>query len=151
VPRGARRKARSGSACGTETARVRRNSTANEVAMGEVIHVTFGVEREWEHTHAKTVDGLVTVGSLHGDDEELMRAKAECLYPLLRELVEDVPSTQFTTALPQDPSGAQRELLTAAIREAALKGIQVAMMHSVESLLNAIYDLYTSKLKEGSA
>lgn len=119
--------------------------------MGDVIHVTFGVEREWEQTHAKAVDGLVTIGSLYGDDEELMRAKAECLYQLLREIVEDVPSTQITTALPQDLSEAQLELVTAAIREAVLKGIQVAMMHSVESLMNAIYDLCTSKLKESQA
>jgi hypothetical protein len=148
---GVRRKARSVAACGTEIARLPRNSRTNEVAMGEVIHVTFGVEREWEQTHAKAVDGLVTIGSLYGDDEELMRAKAECLYQLLREIVEDVPSTQITTALPQDLSEAQLELVTAAVREAALKGIQVAMMHSVESLMNAIYDLCTSKLKEGSA
>ncbi len=43
--------------------------------MGEVIHANFGTEREWEQTHDKTVDGLLTIGSLFGDDEALMRAK----------------------------------------------------------------------------
>src|SRR6185312_16656869 len=51
----------------------------NEASMGEVIHVAFGTEREWEQTHEKTVDGLVTIGSLFGDDESLMRAKADCV------------------------------------------------------------------------
>ena len=31
--------------------------------MGEVIHATFGTEREWEQTHDKTIDGLLTIGT----------------------------------------------------------------------------------------
>jgi len=42
--------------------------------MGQVIHVAFGTEREWEQTHAKTVDGLVAIGTLFGDDEALTLA-----------------------------------------------------------------------------
>ena len=34
---------------------------ANEANMGQVIHVAFGTEREWEQTHAKTGDGLVAI------------------------------------------------------------------------------------------
>ena len=64
--------------------------------MGEVIHVAFGTEREWQQTREKTADGLVTIGSLFGDDEELMRAKADCVYQVLREIVEEVPSVQIT-------------------------------------------------------
>ena len=114
--------------------------------MGEVIHVAFGTEREWEQTHEKTVDGLVTIGSLFGDDESLMRAKADCVYQLLREIVEEVPSVQITTKLPENLSPEQLDALTRVIKEAALKGIEIAMTHSVQVLMSSIYDLCTSKL-----
>jgi hypothetical protein len=77
--------------------------------MGEVIRVAFGTEREWAQTRDKTVDGLVTIGALFGDDEMLMRAKA------------------------------------------ALRGIEVAMTHSVQVLMSSIYDLCTSKLQSAPA
>ena len=114
--------------------------------MGEVIHVAFGTEREWQQTHAKTVDGLVAIGTLFGDDESLMRAKADCVYQVLRQIVEEVPAVQITTKLPDNLSEAQLELLTGVIREAALKGIEIAMTHSVQVLMSSIYDLCTSKL-----
>jgi len=118
----------------------------NEASMGEVIHVAFGTEREWEQTHEKTVDGLVTIGSLFGDDESLMRAKADCVYQILREIVEEVPSVQITTKLPENLSPEQLDALTRVIKEAALKGIEIAMTHSVQVLMGSIYDLCTSKL-----
>ena len=114
--------------------------------MGQVIHVAFGTEREWEQTHAKTVDGLIAIGTLFGDDEALMRAKADCVYHILRQIVEEVPSVQITTKMPENLSPEQLELLTGAIREAALKGIEIAMTHSVQVLMSSIYDLCTSKL-----
>jgi hypothetical protein len=114
--------------------------------MGEVIHVAFGTEREWQQTREKTADGLVTIGSLFGDDEELMRAKADCVYQLLREIVEEVPSVQITTRLPENLSAEQLDALTRAIKDAALKGIEIAMTHSVQVLMGSIYDLCTSKL-----
>lgn len=116
--------------------------------MGEVIHVAFGTEREWEQTREKTVDGLITVGSLFGDDESLMRAKADCVYQILREIVEDVPSVQITTKLPENLTQQQFDALTRAIKDAALKGIEIAMTHSVQVLMGSIYDLCTSKLHE---
>src|SRR5579862_7033638 len=88
-----------------------------EASMGKVIHVAFGTEREWEQTRAKTADGLVTIGSLFGDDEALMRAKADCVYQILREIVEEVPSVQITTKMPENLSTEQLELLTGAIKE----------------------------------
>ena len=115
--------------------------------MGEVIHATFGTEREWEQTHDKTVDGLLTIGTLFGDDEDLMRAKADCVYHLLRQIVEDIPSVQITTRMPENLSEEQLKMLTESIRQAALKGIEVAMTHSVQMLMSSIYDLCTSKLK----
>jgi hypothetical protein len=117
-----------------------------EASMGEVIHVAFGTEREWQQTREKTVDGLVTIGSLFGDDESLMRAKADCVYQVLREIVEDVPSVQITTKLPENLSPEQLDALTRVIKDAALKGIEIAMTHSVQVLMGSIYDLCTSKL-----
>jgi len=114
--------------------------------MGQVIHVAFGTEREWEQTRAKTVDGLVAIGNLFGDDEMLMRAKADCVYQILRQIVEDVPSVQITTRMPENLSEEQLALLTSAIKDAALKGIEIAMTHSVQVLMGSIYDLCTSKL-----
>ena len=114
--------------------------------MGEVIHAVFGSEREWEQTHDKTVDSLVQIGALFGDDESLMRAKADCVYQLLRQIVEDIPSVQITTKLPEQLSEEQVRALTEAIRHAALRGIEVAMTHSVQVLMSSIYDLCTSKL-----
>ena len=122
-------------------------SKADEASMGEVIHVAFGTEREWEQTREKTVDGLVTIGSLFGDDAGLMRAKADCVYQILREIVEDVPSVQITTKLPENLSQEQLDALTRVIKEAALKGIEIAMTHSVQVLMGSIYDLCTSKLQ----
>src|SRR5437667_10570854 len=90
----------------------------NEASMGEVIHVAFGTEREWEQTHEKTVDGLVTIGSLFGDDESLMRAKADCVYHVLREIVEEVPSVQITTKLPENLTTVQLDALTRIINDA---------------------------------
>jgi hypothetical protein len=118
-----------------------------EATMGEVIHANFGTEREWEQTHEKTVDGLLTIGTLFGDDEALMRAKAECVYHILREIVEDIPSVQITTRMPDNLTEEQMTMLTESIRQAALKGIEVAMTHSVQVLMSSIYDLCTSKLK----
>jgi hypothetical protein len=117
-----------------------------EATMGEVIHVAFGTEREWEQTRAKTVDGLVTIGSLFGDDESLMRAKADCVYQILREIVEEVPAVQITTRMPENLTEEQLDTLTRAIKDAALKGIEIAMTHSVQVLMGNIYDLCTSKL-----
>lgn len=116
--------------------------------MGEVIHAVFGAEREWEQTRSKTIDGLVTIGALFGDDELLMRAKADRVYQILREIVEDIPSLQITTRLPENLTEEQLEQTTAAIKDAALKGIEVAMTHSVCVLMSSIYDLCTSKLQE---
>ncbi len=114
--------------------------------MGDVIRVNFGSEREWETTRRKLTEGLVAVGALYGDEEELMKQKADCTYRLLRQIVEDVPSAQINTRLPQTLSDEQLELMTNAIKEAALKGIEVAMTHSVQALMGSIYDLCTSKL-----
>jgi len=115
--------------------------------MGQVIHASFGTEREWEQTHDKTVDGLLTIGTLFGDDEALMRAKADCVTQVLRQIVEDIPSVQITSRMPENLSEEQLAMLTESIRQAALRGIEVAMTHSVQVLMSSIYDLCTSKLK----
>ena len=119
--------------------------------MGEVITRGFGTEREWQQTRDKTVDGLVTIGALFGDDEMLMRAKADCVYQILRQIVEEIPSVQITTKMPENLSDEQMRMLTDAIKQAALRGIEVAMTHSVQVLMSSIYDLCTSKLQNGHA
>lgn len=115
--------------------------------MGEIIRVTFGSEREWERTRAHCAEGLTAVGAMFGDDERLMRAKAECVYRVLRRMVEEVPAVRIVASLPDDLPAGQVELLTGAIREAALKGIEASMNHSVRVVMAAVYDLCTSKLR----
>ena len=114
--------------------------------MGNVIHVNFGSEREWEETHAKVIDGLVAIGSLFGDDESLMRAKADCVYRILRQIVEEVPNVQITTKVPESLQPDQLELVTELVKRAAMQGIETAMTHAVQALMGSIYDLCTSKL-----
>ncbi len=116
--------------------------------MGEIIRVAFGAESEWERTRAQWAEGLSAVGALFGDDEALMRAKADCFYHLLRRIVEEVPSLRIRAHLPPGLPAEQVEFLTGAIREAALKGIETSMTHSVRVVMAAIYDLCTSKLRE---
>lgn len=116
--------------------------------MGDVIHVAFGTERQWEQTRERTIDGLVAIGTLFGDKETLMRAKADCVYKILRQIVEEVPSVQITTKMPDNLSTTQLEMLTDVIKDATMQGIEVAMTHSVEVLMASIYDLCTSRLAE---
>lgn len=119
--------------------------------MGEVINVRFGTEREWEITRQKTIAGLVAIGTLFGDDSDLMRAKAECVYGVLRAIVEDVPSVQVTVKMPEGLTDEQQSLVTAAVKESALKGLEIAMTHSVQMLMGSVYDLCTSKLAGSKA
>ena len=114
--------------------------------MGEVIHVNFGAEREWEQTRTKTADELVAIGACFGDDEALMRAKADCVYRMLREIVEEIPPVQIDTKVPDNLSTDQLTVVNTAINQAAVKGIEVAMCHSVQVLMSSIEDLCTSKL-----
>ena len=114
--------------------------------MGDVVDVTFGQEREWEKTHAKTRTGLVTIGKLFGDDEQLMLNKADCVYHMLRAIMEEVPTVQWAHDLPDNLTETQLAIVRDAVKTAACKGIETAIMHSVEVISHRIYDLCTSKL-----
>ena len=114
--------------------------------MGEIIQVTLGPQRDWELARAQWAEGLATVGALFGDDESLMRAKAHCLYRVLRRIVEDVPAVRVSATVPDDLPAEQVSLLRSAMRDAALKGIEASTCHAVRVLTAAIYDLCTSKL-----
>jgi len=114
--------------------------------MGDVIHVAFGSEREWKDTLRKIEDGLVTIGSLFGDSETLMRAKAHSVYRMLRGIVEQVPAFTIGARVPEPLTKEQHELLTGALKQAALKATENAMTHCVQLLMSSIYDLCTSKL-----
>ncbi len=115
--------------------------------MGENIRVTFQSERDWERTRAQWIEDLLAVGALFGDDESLMRAKADCVHQLLRRIVEDIPAIRITAKLPDGVPPEQIPLFSAAVREAALKGIEASMNHSVRLVMAAIFDLCTSKLR----
>ena len=115
--------------------------------MGENIRVTFQSERDWERTRAQWIEDLLAVGALFGDDESLMRAKADCVHQLLRRIVEDIPAIRITAKLPDRVPPEQIPLFSAAVREAALKGIEASMNHSVRLVMAAIFDLCTSKLR----
>ena len=69
------------------------------------------------------------------------------LAAMLVDRFADVPSVQITTKLPENLSQEQLDALTRVIKEAALKGIEIAMTHSVQVLMGSIYDLCTSKLQ----
>ncbi len=115
--------------------------------MGEIIHVTFGAERDWQRARSEWSEGLTAVGALFGDDESLMRAKADCICQVLRRIVEEIPVVRVAAKVPDDLPAEQVALLTAALREAALKGIEATTYHAVRVLTAAIYDLCTSKLR----
>jgi hypothetical protein len=115
--------------------------------MGENIRVIFQSEHDWERTRAQWIEDLLAVGALFGDDESLMRAKADCVHQLLRRIVEDIPAIRITAKLPDGVPPEQIPLFSAAVREAALKGIEASMNHSVRLVMAAIFDLCTSKLR----
>lgn len=116
--------------------------------MDEVSDLAFGEGLQWEEMHEKTVDGLVQVGAACGDDEALMRAKAERVCQLLREALEDLPSLQISMTLPPEFTDEQLEIVSVAVNKAATAGMQVAMGHAVEAFAGAMFDLCTSKLRQ---
>lgn len=116
--------------------------------MGNIIRVDFGKDRDGERARAQWADGLSAVGELFGDDEALMRAKAERVHQLLRRIVEEIPTVRVTSHLPRDLTPGQVEMLTGALRAAVHKGIEVGIAHSVRVITDAVYDLCTSKLRQ---
>lgn len=117
--------------------------------MGEVIHVAFGTEREWEQTRIKLIEGLCTIGGLFGDDAALMEAKAEAVHAMLRQIVETIPTVQVHVPIPAGLSVEDARVVEESLRQATLAGIEAAMTHSVQVLMSGIYDLCTSKLTTG--
>jgi hypothetical protein len=115
--------------------------------MSEKIRVRGQAERDWERARAQWVEDLLAVGAMFGDDEALLRAKANCVHQLMRHIVEDIPAVRITARLPEGLPPEHIPLLTAAMREAALKGIEVSMNHSLRLVMAAAFDLCTSKLR----
>lgn len=118
--------------------------------MTNVVHVAFGMEREWNLTREKTISGLIAIGSLYGDEAKLMQAKGERVYKLLREMVENIPTVRVTARYPERMTASEREMVEAAVKAAALKGIEAALTHAVECFMGGVYEICTSKLKEGA-
>lgn len=118
--------------------------------MGEVVHVLFGTERMWDQAHQNMTDVLLRVGALFGDDETLLRAKADRAHALIRSIAEDMPTVDIEFEIPDNLTAAQRELITKAVRAAACRGSETAIVHSIKAVSDALYDLCTSRLAENS-
>jgi len=119
--------------------------------MGEFDNVNFGAERVWDESHQRLTENLILVGALFGDnDEDLLRAKADCAHRMIRTIVEELPAVEFNFEIPDNLPPDQCELIRESVRAAGFQGVETAMMHSVEVLTNAIFDLCTSKLAEES-
>jgi len=116
--------------------------------MGEVIYAHFGTEREWKKTHEKTAQSLVEIGALFGDDAALMRAKADRLYQVLRQMVEGIPPANARVTLPAALPAAQVKLLREEIRKGVLDAMELVVMHCVQTMMDSIFDLCTSKLAD---
>ena len=115
--------------------------------MSQVILKNFNADKDWQSTRDRTTENLVSVGALFGDEEALMRAKADRIYALLRRIVDDVPAVQVSLQTPSGLSDEQLSTVHEAIELAARKGVETAMTHSVQVLMKSIYDLCTSKLR----
>jgi hypothetical protein len=118
--------------------------------MGDVIHLDFYAGIRWEKARENLTESLVRIGTLFGDDEELLRAKADRAHGVIRKIVEDVPALDLAFDLPGSISDDQCELIRETVKAAACRGIETAVMHSVEVITNALYDLCTSKLEPTS-
>jgi hypothetical protein len=94
----------------------------------------------------ETAQSLVDMGALFGDEEGLMRAKAEVFCQMIHRIVHEVPAVRYTAPLPDDLDPHQVELVVAAIDEAATNGVQLVLTHALECISNSKYDLCTSKL-----
>jgi hypothetical protein len=110
------------------------------------IEVTFSVESDWEETHRKTTEAIISVGALFGDDPALMRAKAECVNQLLHAIVDKLPNVQFTTRLPGSLTAEQIEQLRPLFSQATVRGMEDTLNHCVHQMLERVLELCTSKL-----
>src|SRR6185437_2692881 len=115
--------------------------------MSDVIYGDFLAERAWGQAHQRLTDSILAIGAMFGDNnEELLRAKADCAHDTILRIVENVPAVDFTCDAPDDLPPEHYEFLKEALRAAALKGIETAVAHSVQVLTNSLHDLCTSKL-----
>ena len=94
----------------------------------------------------RTARDLIEIGTQFGDDESLMRAKAQCLIDLRRAMVESVPNVHLTAVLSSNLSAAHVNLVTSAIDEVTLMGVQTTLNHVMACIDHCQFDLCTSKL-----
>jgi hypothetical protein len=117
-----------------------------DTIMSEIIVTNLKPEHDWEDTRQTLKEGLASLGILFDDDPALMHAKAECAYRMLRQIVHDLPKERIAIDIRNDLPAEQIELLTRVFNEAAKTAIQVTLCHAVQTVMNHIYDLCTSKL-----
>ena len=114
--------------------------------MGEVIHVHFGQEREWDLYRDELVCGLIMIGRYYGDPEALMRSKGDCAVRMLRQMITELPNLNLKVDIPDDLSPQHTREITAAIKAAALIAVEHAAWHAANSFLESMNDLCTSAL-----
>lgn len=118
--------------------------------MSNVIHVSFGDKRSIENIHRSIEQGLIGVGKVMNDDEDLMRLKATRASKLLEDVLMGRHTFQFQPALPADLTPHQRQLVDSAIVAAAERGVQEANDRCTRLFVEAFTDLCTSALRPGS-
>lgn len=101
---------------------------------------------EWEHALRAMADGLVAVGEAYGDDPDLMRAKAQRAYTLLRLITEHLPGRPTHIDLGAQLTPHQYRKVADQLRKARDAGRDAALIHVAGVLTAALYDLCTSVL-----
>jgi len=94
--------------------------------MGEVVYVNFGAERKWDETHQSLTEALLRAGALFGDNEDLIRAQADCAHAMIRKIVEDVPPVDLEFEIPDNLPADQCKLIRETVKAAAYRGIETA-------------------------
>ena len=99
--------------------------------MKEVTDDPFGSEQEWQEMRDRITHSFIEIGKVFGDDETIMRAKADRFCQMLRGMGDEVPSLEVRSDLSPGFDDKQIEIINAAVREA----------------VTGINDLRTSKLE----
>ena len=107
---------------------------------------TAAIDLYWQNTLRVVTEGLVTVGTVYGDDADLMRAKAIRVCKLLRTITEQVPRRETRATLAPGLTAKQRRQVGSAIRKALDAGRDAALIHVATVLTSVLYELCTSVL-----
>lgn len=114
--------------------------------MSNVIHVKFGEARLADEMREQVTRDLLEAGRLAGDDESLIRAKAERLLALIDKVLdESVPITP-KVQIPADLTPRQLEMVNSAMKDTCEQALRAVKRQYIEALMGARVELLTSKL-----